>query len=280
MKESELMQTEKNDLSNENVIHIKNGDIEYLQFRKLLEYKDKIQHCYTIKPLDFGKNGNYQSKKKEVLEDYTKICKCLNLDGKNIYRPFQTHTRNVKKVENEMSGIFTKDFQNVDGLITNKKDKILSLSYADCISLFFYDQVKNVIGNIHSGWQGTYKQIAKEAVRKLKEEYGCEPKDLICCMGPGIRKCCFEVEQDVRDMFYYKFKKTGEIDEIITKSEESQKYYIDTVAINRIILKQEGLREENIIDSGICTKCGNDRLHSHRAEGELSGRNTGIICLV
>ena len=35
------------DLSNENVIHIKDGDIEYLQFRKLLEYKDKINHCYS-----------------------------------------------------------------------------------------------------------------------------------------------------------------------------------------------------------------------------------------
>ena len=37
------------DLSNENVIHIKDGDIEYLQFRKLLEYKDKLNHCYTLK---------------------------------------------------------------------------------------------------------------------------------------------------------------------------------------------------------------------------------------
>ena len=35
------------DLSNENVVHIKDGDIEYLQFRKLLEYKDRVTHCYT-----------------------------------------------------------------------------------------------------------------------------------------------------------------------------------------------------------------------------------------
>ena len=33
------------DLSNENMIHIKDNDVEYLQFRRLLEYKDKIQHC-------------------------------------------------------------------------------------------------------------------------------------------------------------------------------------------------------------------------------------------
>ena len=32
------------DLSNENIIHIKSGDIEYLQFRRLLEYKDNLVH--------------------------------------------------------------------------------------------------------------------------------------------------------------------------------------------------------------------------------------------
>ena len=28
------------DLSNKNIIHVKNGDVEYIQFRKLLEYKE------------------------------------------------------------------------------------------------------------------------------------------------------------------------------------------------------------------------------------------------
>ena len=36
------------DLSNENVIHIKQDEIEYLQFRRLLEYKDKINRVYII----------------------------------------------------------------------------------------------------------------------------------------------------------------------------------------------------------------------------------------
>ena len=35
-------------LSNENIIHVKDGNIEYLQFRRLLEYKDKIVHAYTL----------------------------------------------------------------------------------------------------------------------------------------------------------------------------------------------------------------------------------------
>ena len=41
------------DLSNKNVIHIKDKDIEYLQFRKLLEYEEVIRHAYAL-GLDIG----------------------------------------------------------------------------------------------------------------------------------------------------------------------------------------------------------------------------------
>ena len=43
------------DISNETMIHVKKGKIEYLQFRKLLEYEDKVRHCFTLK----GENNDY-----------------------------------------------------------------------------------------------------------------------------------------------------------------------------------------------------------------------------
>ena len=36
------------DLSNENVIHVKKNGVEYLQFRKLLEYNCKSEKCHSI----------------------------------------------------------------------------------------------------------------------------------------------------------------------------------------------------------------------------------------
>ncbi len=80
-------------------------------------------------------------------------------------------------------------------------------------------------------------------------------------------------------MFEKKFEKTGKIDQIIKKSQNNNKYYIDTTLANRIILKEEGLKDENIIDSMICTKCNSDKLHSYRKDKEYSGRNTAIISL-
>ena len=128
------------------------------------------------------------------------------------------------------------------------------------------------------GWKGTYQKIGTIAVKKLKDEFNVNPKDLICCIGPSIRDCCFEVDEDVKNMFYEKFEYTNQINEIIKF--RNNKYYIDTALINRIILKEEGLKEENIIESRICTKCNSEKLHSFRKSKELAGRNTGLIALI
>lgn len=263
---------EGKNLSNENIIHIYEDEIEYLQFRKLLKYKE-ITHCYTLKPLDFNINT---IGKEKVDKDYEKICKELNLDSKAIYRPKQTHTNNIEIIEEQPAGIY--QIQDIDGLITSQKNKTLSLTFADCICLLFYDPEKNIIANIHSGWRGTYQEIAKTAVQKLKEKYNIKPEKLICAIAPSIRECCFEVDEEVKEMFYEKFKSIGAIEKII-KTTNKNKYYIDTVLINRIILNREGLKNDNIIESKICTKCNSNKLHSYREEKEKSGRNTGIISL-
>ena len=59
----------------------------------------------------------------------------------------------------------------------------------------------NAIANVHSGWKGSYQRIIENAIDEMINEFGTNPKDLIVCICPSIRKCCFEVGLDVRDMF-------------------------------------------------------------------------------
>lgn len=230
------------DLSNENVIHKKGKEIEYLQFKKLLEYSE-IVHAYTLSVNEFDIAGNdtMEEKKESVINNYIKLANELGFSYNHIIRPYQTHTDIVKCVKHSVDSIsiFPSEYENVDGLITNKKDIVFSLSYADCTPLFLYDPVKKVIGDIHSGWKGTLNKIGQKAVYKMIEEYGSNPKDIICCIGPCIRKCHFEVGYDVYKMFYNQYLYTKEIDKIIHKKEDSiDKYYIDTTLINKIILKE------------------------------------------
>lgn len=266
------------DLSNENIIHVKKVELEYIQFRKLLEYKN-INHCFTLKPLEFAGNASYKEKKEQVEKGLKLLSKEFDLDVGNICRPKQTHTDKVEKIEDGDEGIYVQKFDNVDGFVTDKKNKVLMLGFADCTPLLFYDPIKNVIANTHSGWKGTLQTIGVKTVEKMMSEYECKPEDIICCIGPHIRKCHFEVDEDVKDLFYNKFKDLKDIEEIISYNKESNKYYIDTARINKQTLLDIGLKEENIIDSNICTVCNSDNCHSFRAEKDLSGRAVTIIYL-
>ena len=257
------------DLSNENIIHIKNNGIEYIQFRRLLEYRNKLSHCYTLKPIDI-------KQKCKDDDDYKKICRCLDLDFNNIVMPNQTHTSNVGTVYNTSK---SEDFENTDGLVTNLKNKVLVACFADCTSLFFYDPVKNAIGNIHSGWRGTVKKIGEVAIKELVKNYGTNPADLICCIGPTIRSCHFEVEDDVKELFEEQFNDKSIVSSAGSKDGKN-KYHIDAVKAITEMLVNNGLKAENIIDSKICTVCHNDILHSYRSEGSKSGRNGSIMCLI
>lgn len=272
------------DLSNENVTHKKGNGIEYLQFRKLNQYSDIISHAYSL-----GLDKNFRLSRKEPqvitkeeyelgLKSYNILLDELNLNIKNLVKTNQRHTKNVECVydaENTTEGNFEKH-KNTDGLITNKQDLVLATTNADCILLIFFDPVKRVIANTHSGWRGTLQRISIETVNKMIKEYGCNPEDIICCICPSIRKCHFEVEKDVYDLFCNEFQDLN-LDEIIEKN--GKKWNIDTVLINKIILKRAGLKEENIIDSGICSVCNKDIIHSYRVEGPNYGLSTAVISL-
>lgn len=272
------------DLSNENVIHkVKNG-IEYLQFRRLLEYKN-ISHMYVLK------NGDLNFKivnedKEELINNYKSVCGLEGMDYKNVIRPTQKHTDNIKcvskKILDDEPDMYIDELDDLDGVITNEKGYVLSTTNADCILIIMYDTKKNVICNVHSGWKGTFQCIAKKAIEKMVENYDCDPKDIICCMSPSIAKCHFEVEQDVKDICESIFSYTGRLGEIIEdygKINGVQKYHIDTVLINKIILQEAGVLEENIIASNICSMCNSEHVHSRRAEGPDYKVSTMLIGL-
>ena len=139
------------DLSNETMLHLKNGSIEYLQFRKLLEYSDKVVHCYTLK----GNNNDYQN---VINDNYEKLYKAIGLDYDGFVKiSHQAHSDIIEEVERT-----NKEYTDIDGLITNNKGISLSLRFADCTPILFYDPIKNAIGNIHSGWRGTAQKIGQK----------------------------------------------------------------------------------------------------------------------
>ena len=258
---------------NEEVIFVEKEGIKYIQFKRLLKYG--IKHAYTLKgdgiDFAFGQHKNEES--------YKKLCKALDINYETLIQPVQTHTDIVKCIDESLS---TDEVQDVDGLITNKKGLALTTKNADCILFLFYDPVKKVIANVHSGWRGTFQKIAEKAAVKMINCYGCKPEDILCFICPSIRKCHFEVSIDVKELCEGIFNFTGKVDEFIEIGDiinGEQKYNIDTVFINKILLTELGLKEKNIIDCNICSVCNKDKIESVRVDGDKAGRATAIITL-
>lgn len=261
------------DFSNKDIIHVKTKEIEYIQFRKLLDYG--IINAYTLRK----ENINFSQESNERQQSYKTICDKLNISEENVTKGFQNHTSNVRCIDKVMK---TEELIDVDGLITNQKNIILSTTNADCNLLLFYDPVKKVIGNVHAGWRGTLKKIAETAVLKMINDYNCLPEDIICCFCPSIRKCHFEVEDDVKNECEKIFSYTGKLNEIISTGrveDNKQKYNIDTVLINKILIKSLGLKDENIIDCNICSMCNSEFINSYRIQKENFKLSTAIIMM-
>lgn len=266
------------DLSNENVIHIKHNEIEYLQFKRLNQYSE-IAHAYILKPLDLRSHNS-----NDVVQNYKVIFEDLNLKIETLLRPHQTHTNNVlgihEKKDKNKPDINMEYLENIDGVITDKAEVTLATTNADCILLMIYDPVKRIIANVHSGWRGTFAKICEIAVKKMIDEYGSKSGDIIICICPSIRKCHFEVDADVKEECEKIFSYTNRLDEIIQIGEikeGKQKYFIDTILINKIVLQDLGVKKENIIDSGICSVCAHEKIHSRRADGIDYGLGSAII---
>lgn len=195
---------------------------------------------------------------------------------KKIISPRQTHTNNVVVIDEEN---IDNELQDVDGVITSLKGVALTIATADCQSIILYDKKNEVIGNIHSGWKGTLNKILGNAIKLMIEEYSSNVEDIIVCIGPSILECCFEVDKDVVDMFLNNFNDIDEFIKLGDIKEDKQKYYIDTIGINKKELINLGVLEGNVYLSNICTKCSSDDYYSYRAHGQDSGRNVTLVCM-
>ena len=248
-------------------------EISFMSFTRL--NMEGVINCFAYKPYNFRGtqvNENMQQR------NYDKLCKDLDVTIDKIIRPNQTHTNIVRDV-NEYN--LDDTFDNVDGLVTNLKGIGLGIAVADCQAIMLYDPKKEVIGNVHSGWPGTLNRIVTNAINLMKDKYGSNPNDIEVYINPSILKCCFEVDEDVMIQFKEKFQDIN-INSFIQLGNYKvgkQKYYIDTVGINKQILINLGVKQENIVTSNICSKCNKEYIHSHRGDGKEAGRNLALICL-
>lgn len=228
--------------------------------------------CFEKMNLSFNVGDNRQN----VIENYNIICNAIGVKTENIVLSRQTHTANVLVVGKEHcgTGIFREyTYNDIDGLITNEPRVALVTHSADCCLLAFYDPNKKVIAAAHAGWRGTVKEIGGEMLKKMQEQFGSNPQDILVALAPSIGPCCYEVDTPVLDQF--KELEYLNLDKIFS-NKGNRKYMLNLWEANKQILMHYGIKEENIELTDVCTNCYNKDFHSHRATKGKRGVN-GLI---
>lgn len=234
------------------------------------------QGCYASMNLSFTRGDDEAA----VRENYHRIAKSIGVKCENMVLSQQTHTTNVRVVteKDKGKGIVTPlDYTDVDGMVTNIPGICLVTFYADCVPLYFVDPVQKAIGLSHSGWRGTVGKIGKETIRKMEEQYGSDPKDILAAVGPSICKDCYEVSEDVILEFQKNFKERYWKDLFYRK--ENGKYQLDLWKANEIIFKESGILPEHIAVTNVCTHCNSKILYSHRTSGDRRGNLAAFLAL-
>lgn len=160
---------------------------------------------------------------------------------------------------------------DTDALYTYEPNVVISSFTADCVPVLFYNEKTNVIGAVHSGWQGTIKEITLKLLQHLQQEENCDLRDLKVMIGPAISQEKFEVDADVQE----KFKALGYADEFMYWNEETSKFHIDNQLTVKTQCMLAGVPEENISIDRMCTFLDEDGF-SHRQD-RSTGRHLSFI---
>lgn len=162
-----------------------------------------------------------------------------------------------------------------DAIVTNQPNIMIGVCVADCAPILLLDPEKQVIAAVHAGWQGTAAGLVSKTVAAMKSFFGCNPEAIQAAIGPCIGKCCYEVDQPVKQAF----TQSGIPWETVADQGADGKWNLDLTAANRELLLQAGLSADAIQTADICVCCVKESFFSYRRDNGETGRQMGFIML-
>ncbi len=263
--------------------------VMYITFPALDQYQEKLVNAFSTRKGGFSK-GIYKSmnlglnnddKGENIFFNYRAFAKTIGINYNNIVISRQEHTTNIRIATAEDRGkglVKPRDYDAVDGFITNEPGVALCLLFADCVPVYLYDPKREAIGLVHSGWKGTVGQISEKAIQMMGEEYGSLAEDVIACIGPSICQDCYEVSSDLYEAFSKEYEE-AEMPKIFRSGRDAEHYQLDLWKAIEITLRKAGVKAENIHVTDICTNHNPDLLFSHRFTKGKRGNLAAVLML-
>lgn len=192
------------------------------------------------------------------------------VDDVMLYRAKQVHGSDVIAVdENTDREQLRHTF--ADAVVTARRGMMIAVATADCVPILCYDHRNGVVSAIHAGWRGIVAGVIENTIKTMRQRFHSAPDDIEAAIGPCIRRCCFEVGEEVAGHF--------EKDNAVFPSPRAiaGKVHVDLEIATRNVLTRCGV--QTIATLGHCTRCDARQYHSYRRDGAKAGRIISTIGL-
>lgn len=203
--------------------------------------------------------------------EHVAMCRCylsksIGITPDKIIIPRQTHSANIAVITDPHI-----ELNDIDALVTSQRGIALCINTADCVPLLMADTQAGVIAAVHSGWRGTVARIAARTVKSMIA-LGASPERIHAAMGPSICPECFEVGEEVAEVFLSEFK---ECNNIVINSHPRPHINLPAAIVQTLI--DEKIAAEHIALPPVCSKCNPQEFFSARHLGINSGRTLSLI---
>jgi YfiH family protein len=216
--------------------------------------------------------GNVGDSPENVRCNHERMYAALEVRGERACTVWQVHSADVIIANTPVRG--RRWLAAADALITDCMDVPLSMRFADCVPLLFFDPVRGVIGIAHAGWRGTVQGVGSNTIRAMARAYDSRPEDIQVVIGPSIGAANYQVGEEVVKAIDMNF---GSVDGLISRDARDGTAYLDLWAANRLDLERAGVQQIEV--AGICTAERVDEFFSHRREKGRTGRFGAVISL-
>lgn len=171
----------------------------------------------------------------------------------------QTHSTRVVILEENASRI-------ADAAITRQTNNLAVVMTADCLPVLLCNRAGSEVAAIHAGWRGLADGVIETTLRQMQS-----PADeLMAWIGPGISQQCFEVGDEVWDIFVAQ----GEHNQRYFKANRPGHWLCDLHGLATAILSRYGITE--IARASACSYSDESCFFSYRRNAS-TGRMASLI---
>jgi polyphenol oxidase len=189
----------------------------------------------------------------------------------------QIHKASVAKVTKARGGKGSLNYQDslqgTDAIYTTETNILLTLCFADCVPLYFYEPNSKIIGIAHAGWKGSVNDIAGEMIRAWVKYEGVNPQNIYASIGPSIGSCCYIVDDRVINCI----KELNINNDQIYLEVSNGQYRLNLKSLNKKLMISAGIPKDHITTSSYCTSCDEELFFSHRRDKGNTGRMLSFI---